>query len=471
MPALQRVRNTTRQILHAQYLTNTFALAFKITLLHFKLPLSPKGILRIEQRRGPGGEGAAPPHTMNKKIINDPVHGFITVSSEAVMEVIDHPWMQRLRRIKQLGLTEMVYPGALHTRFHHALGAMHLMNLAMGTLCDRGYAISSEECEAAILASLLHDVGHGPFSHALEHSILQQTNHEEVGLLMMRRLARTLPAVDLALRMFEDTYPRRFFHQLVSSQLDIDRLDYLRRDSFFTGVTEGSIGAGRLIKMLDLDDTQQQVVVQEKGIYSVENFLNSRRVMYWQVYLHKTTICAEEMLIRLIRRARALIARGEAVPTPDYLQPFFKRSVTLQDFETDPDILDCYASLDDADIWTCIKAWQRHPDTILSYLSRCLVERRLFRVALSTRPPEPGWQERNRKRVAEHFKIDTADAEYLLIEGHVSNAAYIPTQPIYIKKRNGYIQEITEASDLPHIAALGQVVTKYYSCWPKEVGV
>lgn len=406
---------------------------------------------------------------MSKKIINDPVHGFITVSSPAILEVINHPWMQRLRRIKQLGLTELVYPGALHTRFHHALGAMHLMNLAMGTLAERGYDINPTECEAAMLAILLHDVGHGPFSHALEHSLLDDTTHEEVGLLMMRRLARQVPQVELAMQMFENTYRRRFFHQLVSSQLDCDRLDYLRRDSFFTGVTEGTIGAGRIIKMLDLDEAQQRIVVQEKGIYSVENFLNSRRVMYWQVYLHKTAICAEEMLIRLIRRARALTERGDAVPAPDYLAVFFKRRLSQGDFEDDTDLLDCYAQLDDADIWTCIKAWQRHTDPILSYLSRCLVERRLFRVTINTRPPEPDWQARNRQRVAEFFRIDPADAEYLLIEGEVSNAAYLPQMPIYIKRRNGFVQEVTEASDLPHIAAMAQRVVKYYSCWPKEI--
>jgi len=407
---------------------------------------------------------------MKKKIINDPVHGFITISSEAVLEAVNHPWMQRLRRIKQLGLTEMVYPGALHTRFHHALGAMHLMNQAMATLSDRGYEITSAECEAAILAILLHDVGHGPFSHALEHSILQHTNHEEVGMLMMRRLSRHIPQLELSVQMFEDTYRRRFFHPLISSQLDCDRLDYLRRDSFFTGVTEGSIGAGRLIKMLDLDESQQNIVVEEKGIYSVENFLNSRRVMYWQVYLHKTTVCAEEMLIRLIRRARELMARGEHVPAPEYLDFFFRHSVTLADFEQDASILDAYATLDDADLWTCIKTWQRHPDTILSYLSRCLVERKLFRVTLSPRPPEEGWQERSRSRIAEHFRIDPSEADYLLIQGIVSNAAYLPEMPIYIKRRTGFVQELTEASDLPHIQAMGQKVIKHYACWPKELG-
>jgi len=378
--------------------------------------------------------------------------------------------MQRLRRIKQLGLTEMVYPGALHTRFTHALGALHLMHLAISSLQERGYDISPQEAEAAQLAILLHDIGHGPFSHALEHSILPDLSHEQIGLLMMQRLAKQIPALELAGQMFSNTYERPFFYPLIASQLDCDRLDYLMRDSFFTGVVEGNIGAGRLLQMLVLNDDETSILVEEKGIYSVENFLNSRRLMYWQVYLHKTTVCAEEMLIRLIRRAKALMLAGEPLPAPDNLAFFFANDVTPQDFTTDPNLLERYASLDDADLWTTIKTWQNHPDTILSYLSRSLVERRLFRVNLSLRQPEAGWQERGRQRIAHHFKIDPADADYLLIQGQVANQAYLPQYPIYIKRRSGYVQELTEASDLPHIAALASPVVKYYTCWPKEVG-
>jgi HD superfamily phosphohydrolase len=270
--------------------------------------------------------------------------------------------------------------------------------------------------------------------------------------------------------MMANTYERPFFYPLIASQLDCDRLDYLLRDSFFTGVIEGSIGAERLIQMLDIDEAQGQIVVEEKGMYSVENFLNSRRLMYWQVYLHKTTVCAEEMLIRLIRRAKALLKQGEKVPAPDHLAFFFKTEVALADFASDPDLLERYAQLDDADLWTCIKQWQRHPDTILSYLSKCLVDRRLFRVTLSLRPPEVGWQERARARIAAHFAIDPADADYLLVQGQVQNQAYLPEYPIYIKRRSGFVQELTEASDLPHIAALAQPVVKFYACWPKEIG-
>ena len=404
-----------------------------------------------------------------KKIINDPVHGFITVNSERVMEVIDHRYFQRLRRIKQLGLTEMVYPGALHTRFHHALGAMHLMSMAMGTLCDRGHSISSHECEAAMLAILLHDVGHGPFSHALEKSILTGVGHEEVSHFIMQRMAAELGGpLTLSERMFSGTYPRPFFNYLVSSQLDCDRLDYLKRDCFFTGVLEGAIGAGRLIKMLDIED--EQIVVEEKGIYSVENFLNSRRVMYWQVYLHKTTVCAEEMLIRLIRRARQLIAAGEKVWTPEWLGYFFQHEVTLADFERDPEVAECFMMLDDNDIWQCIKCWMRHPDLILSKLATALWERKLFRVRLQPEPPAHDWQHRAERRLMDKYGITREETQYFLIQGTVSNAAYQPeAPPINIRMRTGEVVEITKASDLPHIAAMAQTVEKHYICWPKEV--
>lgn len=406
---------------------------------------------------------------MKKKIVNDPVHGFITVSSEAIMEVINHPWFQRLRRIKQLGLTEMVYPGALHTRFNHALGAMHLMNLAVGSLCDRGHGISQQECEAAMLAILLHDVGHGPFSHTLENSILSDVSHEQVSHFIMGRLRRDLGgSLELASRMFSGAYPRPFFNQLISSQMDCDRMDYLMRDSFFTGVVEGKIGAERLIKMLDVVD--ERLVVEQKGIYSVENFLNSRRVMYWQVYLHKTTVCAEEMLIRVIRRARQLIAAGEHVPGPDYVLFFFQNHIRIEDFERSTDVVECFMMLDDNDIWNCIKAWQRHPDRVLSYLSRSLYQRRLFRVRLTPEAPPADWQDRARRALQEQMGIPPSEAEYFLIQGTVQNAAYLKeAPPINILHRDGRIEEITQASDLPHIDAMAQTVVKHYVCYPKEL--
>ncbi len=410
---------------------------------------------------------------MKKKIINDPVHGFITVSSDAVMEVINHPWFQRLRRIKQLGLTEMVYPGANHTRFNHALGAMHLMSLAMGSICDRGHQVSQAECEAAMLAILLHDVGHGPFSHTLEKSILTDVNHEQVSYFILNKLQREFGStLDLAARMFAGAYPRPFFNQLISSQMDCDRMDYLMRDSFFTGVVEGKIGAERLIKMLDVANGSgsEQIVVEHKGIYSVENFLNSRRVMYWQVYLHKTTVCAEEMLIRVIKRARQLIAAGTYVPGPDYVLFFFQNHIRIQDFDERPDVAECFMMLDDNDIWNCIKAWQRHPDKVLSYLSRSLYQRRLFRVRLTPEPPPEGWQLKARRALEQQMGISAEEAEYFLIQGTVSNAAYLNNEPpINILHRDGRVEPITEASDLPHIAAMAQTVVKHYVCYPKEL--
>lgn len=404
-----------------------------------------------------------------KKIINDPVHGFITISSEQIMEVINHPWFQRLRRIKQLGLTEMVYPGALHTRFNHALGAMHLMSLAVGSLCDRGHAISQAECEAAMMAILLHDVGHGPFSHTLEKSILSDVSHEEVSSFIMERLRRDVGGgMELASRMFAGAYPKPFFNQLISSQMDCDRMDYLMRDSFFTGVVEGKIGAERLIKMLDIRD--EQIVVEQKGIYSVENFLNSRRVMYWQVYLHKTTVCAEEMLIRVIKRARQLIAAGIGVPGPDYVLFFFRNHIRIKDFEDRPDAAECFMMLDDNDIWNCIKAWQRHPDKVLSYLSRALYQRRLFRVRLTPEPPPADWQQKARLALQRQMGIGPEEAEYFLIQGTVSNAAYLKdAPPINILHRDGRVVEITQASDLPHIDAMAHTVVKHYVCYPKEL--
>ena len=405
--------------------------------------------------------------TMKKKIINDPVHGFITIASEELLAVVNHPIMQRLRRIKQLGLTEMVYPGALHTRFHHALGAMHLMGMAMDTIAERGTEISPQERTAAQLAILLHDVGHGPFSHTLEHSILAGANHEEVGHFLMHELAQEIGgSMPLALQMFANTYERRFFHQLISSQLDCDRLDYLKRDCFFTGVLEGAVGAGRLIKMLDV--ARDSIVVESKGIYSVENFLNSRRLMYWQVYLHKTTVCAEEMLIRLFLRARMLLAAGEHLPTPEWLGFFFQQAITMADFRANPEVASRFLLLDDSDVWTCVKLWLNHPDPVLSYLASALWNRQLFRVSLASSAPSPEEIEQIGKQLKAKHDISDGDLPFFLITGTVSNAAYLATAtPIQILQRNGQIQEITQATDLPYIAALAQTVTKHYVCLPR----
>ncbi|HYG20558.1 MAG TPA: HD domain-containing protein, partial [Ohtaekwangia sp.] len=320
-----------------------------------------------------------------KKIINDPVYGFVTIPSDLVFDLIAHPYFQRLRYIKQLGLTDLVYPAAVHTRFQHAIGAMHLMGRVLDNLRAKKVEISDHEYESAQLAVLLHDIGHGPFSHALEEVLLPGIHHESLSYHFMEKLNSVFDgALDLSIKIFRNSYDRSFFHQLVSSQLDIDRLDYLKRDCFFTGVQEGNISVERIISMLHvLDD---ELVVLEKGILNIENFLNARRFMYWQVYLHKTSVSAERMLVNLIRRAMALVRAGENVPGSDQLLLLLKKSYTLADFREDDQLLHAYGQLDDHDVWGAIKLWRAHPDRILALLSAMLLERQLFRIRLSADP-------------------------------------------------------------------------------------
>ncbi len=404
-----------------------------------------------------------------KKIFNDPVYGFITVPSELIFDIIDHPYFQRLRRIKQLGLTEMVYPGALHTRFHHALGAMHLMNTALSTLRSKDNEIYDTEFEASLIAILLHDVGHGPFSHALETAIFKEVHHEHLSLHIMQLLNKQFGGrLDLAIQIFKGTYERNFFHQLVSSQLDVDRLDYLNRDSFYTGVYEGKIGADRIIKMLDV--ANDKLVVEEKAIYSIENFLVSRRLMYWQVYLHKTVISAENMVLKTVQRARQLLQQGINVPASSCLKFFLSSNLTLQDFEHDNSILERFVSLDDHDVWSGIKEWSSHPDPILSFLSRSILSRRLFKVILSNKPIEEDMLLGLSELVQEHFKIGPEEVEYLMISGKISNNAYDAIgESIDVLTKSGYVINVADASDLPNIQALSNKVEKYYVCYPKEV--
>lgn len=404
-----------------------------------------------------------------KKIFNDPVYGFITVPSDLIFDVIDHPYFQRLRRIKQLGLTEMVYPGALHTRFHHALGAMHLMNTALQTLRSKDNVISDAEYEASLIAILLHDVGHGPFSHALETAIFKEVHHEELSLHLMHMLNKEFNGrLSLAIQIFKGTYERNFFHQLVSSQLDVDRLDYLNRDSFYTGVYEGKIGADRIIKMLDV--ANDKLVVEEKGVYSIENFLVSRRLMYWQVYLHKTVISAENMVLRVVQRARQLLQQGITVPASPCLLFFLAADVSIKDFENDHTILQRFVNLDDHDIWSAIKEWASHPDVILSLLANSILNRRLFKVIISTRPIDQEMLLGISELVQEQFNIPEADVKYLMIDGKISNNAYdAEGQTIDMLTKSGYVIDVAEASDLPNIRALGHKVEKYYVCYPKEV--
>ena len=406
------------------------------------------------------------PVSNKKKILNDPVYGFITIPTELLFDLVEHPYFQRLRRIKQLGLSEYVYPGALHTRFHHALGAMHLVGQAMQTLQSKGHRISDAECEAAQIAILLHDIGHGPFSHVLECCLLDSVPHEEISLLLMRELNQQFGGrLSLAIRIFEGNYERPFFHQLTSSQLDMDRMDYLNRDGYYTGVAEGTIGAERIIKMLDLAD--DRLVVEAKGVLSVENFLNARRLMYWQVYLHKTSICCESMLVQILRRARFLIGQNTPLFAPDAFRLFLSASVPLAEFRANRTYLDAFTQLDDHDVWICIKQWALHDDRVLATLCRMLLDRRLFKIILSTEPFAGALIDELAGQLR-RVGLPDEDLSYFLVEGQATNAAYMPSEErINIKLKSGKIIDIADASDLSNIQVLTNIVRRYYVCWAK----
>lgn len=406
-------------------------------------------------------------NTNKKKTINDPVHGFIRLSSELIYDIVNHPVFQRLRRIKQLGLTDFVYPGALHTRFHHALGAMHLMHKALTSLRSKGCEISDEEYEAALIAILLHDIGHGPFSHALEHSILEGVHHEKLSLLIMEMLNEEFDGrLSLSIKIFTDEYERRFFHQLVSSQLDVDRLDYLQRDSFFTGVFEGKIGGERIIKMLRVH--HDNIVVDAKGIYSIEHFLNARRMMYWLVYLHKTTVSTEQMLTQVIRRAGQLVRNGTRLFATPALMTFLEKEIKQQDLEADREKLRLFTELDDHDIWASVKVWSEHYDPVLSKLSRMILSRDTFRGELENKPHDSAYVNVISRRVKTALRLDDEHLPYFVCTGSISNSAYLSGgKRINILYKNGELTDIAQASDLPNIKALGQIVRKYYLCYPK----
>lgn len=403
-----------------------------------------------------------------KKIINDPLYGFISIPNEIIYDIINHPYFQRLRRIKQLGMTDFVYPGALHTRFHHALGSMHLMNESLINLRVKGVEISDDEQNAALIAILLHDVGHAPFSHALEKELIVGLNHEKISLIIMKELNRQFNgALDLAIKMFSGDYKRKFFHQLISSQLDIDRLDYLNRDSFFTGVVEGRIGADRIIKLLNVH--QDELVVEEKGIYSIENFLSARRLMYWQVYIHKTTVGVEKMLIQIVRRARALKEETQLTPGLNY---FINNTINQEMLGKDKDILDAFCFLDDYDILGSIKGWYHNNDKVLSQLCRMLLERKLFNVQLSETKIDRDKLKLLRKKVAFTHGIDDESVNYFVVEGVKTNSAYIGGgQQIKMLTKTGEIVDIANAADLPNIKAMRKIVKKYYLCWPKNISL
>lgn len=405
-----------------------------------------------------------------KKIINDPVYGFITIPSPLLFDIISHPWFQRLRHIKQLGLTDYVYPAAQHTRFQHALGAMYLMTRVLDLLRKKGIEISDEEYEASVICVLLHDIGHGPLSHTLEDSLLTGINHESLSYLFMQQLNKEFNgALSLSLKIFQNTYKRKFFHQLVSSQLDIDRLDYLKRDCFFSGVSEGTIGVDRIISLLTV--YKDQLVVEEKGILSIENFLNARRLMYWQVYLHKTTVSAERMVVNLIKRAQHLVKSGESLTCTESLLLFLKNSYTIENFKENQKILYAFGQLDDHDLWGAVKLWQNHNDFILSTLSTMLLQRNLFQIRMSTEPIKKDEVDQIRTNVAKSFNLLRSESSYFFSYGFVTNEAYTEGQKINIMMKSGELLDIAQASDLPNIKAISKIVKKNYLCWPKNVSL
>jgi HD superfamily phosphohydrolase len=410
------------------------------------------------------------------KIINDPVFGFLKIRSNLVFDLVEHPYFQRLRRIKQLGLTNFVYPGATHTRYQHAMGAMHLMHEAIHHLRSKSHEITPEEEEAAAIAILLHDIGHGPFSHALEYSLIHEIGHENMSALLMAFLNQEMKGkLDMAIRIFRDDYPKRFLHQLVSGQLDMDRMDYLRRDSFFTGVTEGAIGSDRLIKMLNV--VNDDLVVESKGIYSIEKFLIARRLMYWQVYFHKTVISAEHLLVNILSRARALADSGQALFATPALRFFLYNRITHDNIDienmTDPyqkDIVDHFSRLDDTDIIASAKVWMDHPDAVLRNLSRRLIDRDLFKIEIQEDPFDKKRIKRYRERVAKKYNIDDKDTTLFVFTQSISNHAYNAwDEQIKILHKDGTLLDVATASDMLGASVLSKVVTKHYLCYPKEI--
>ncbi len=403
-----------------------------------------------------------------RKIINDPIYGFINIPNDFVFDVIEHPYFQRLRRIQQLGLTHLVYPGAMHTRFHHAIGAMHLMIEAIETLRVKGHSISKEEEQGAILAILLHDIGHGPFSHTLENSIVCGMSHEVLSDLFLSRLNDFFSGkLELAISIFRDTYPVKFLHQLVSSQLDVDRLDYLKRDSYYTGVSEGVTGTERIIKMLNI--AEGNLVVEAKGIYSIEKFIVARRLMYWQVYLHKTVLAAEYLLVSILRRATLLAQKGEELFATPALKKFLNKNYGINDFINDDNLLNDFSLLDDADLLASIKVWTKHNDYILSLLSQNLINRQLPAVELSEKPFDNNYIDNIKNNVSEIYNLKFEDTAFFVFGENISNYAYNPEhENIRILYRDGTVTDIMKASEQLHLSFLSGKISRFFICYPKN---
>ena len=404
-----------------------------------------------------------------RKIFNDPVYGFITIPHELIFDIVEHPYFQRLRRIAQLGLTNIVYPGANHTRFQHALGATHLMTNAVEVLRNKGHEITKEEALGVTIAILLHDIGHGPFSHTLENTLVEGVHHEKISSLIIHELNKEFNGeLDLAITIFEGTYHKNFLHQLVSSQLDMDRLDYLKRDSFFTGVSEGVIGSDRIIKMLEV--VNDQLAVEAKGIYSIEKFIVARRLMYWQVYLHKTVLAAEFLLTKILLRAKYLAQAGEKVPAPENLKVFLKNTFSEVSFSPSSDAFKAFVQLDDFDILSCIKTWSNHPDFVLSYLSNSLINRKLNKIKIQNEPFICGYEKDVLEKASKKFKLSAEELFYLVYSGEISNHAYSKDEDqINILYKDGSVSDIAAAADLLNISVMSKPVTKHFLCFPKEL--
>lgn len=408
-------------------------------------------------------------YTSKRKIFNDPIYGFISIPFGIIFDLIEHPYFQRLRRITQLGLTNIVYSGANHTRFQHTLGAMHLMTRAIEVMRSKGIEITDEEAEGVTIAILLHDIGHGPYSHTLEHSIVKGISHEDISEFFMNELNKEFNGgLTLALQIFRNEYHKKFLHQLVSSQLDMDRLDYLKRDSFFTGVSEGVVGSERIIKMLNVADGE--LAIERKGIYSIEKFLIARRLMYWQVYLHKTVLSAEFLLTNILSRAKELAAQGEKLFCSPAFETFLYGQFSKQDFMADRNLLHTFSKLDDYDILASIKAWSDHPDTILSDLCQRLTNRRLFKIQLQNEPFDEDTLTAMKENVMRKCTIDEKDINYYVFSKEVTNSAYSDDMDkIIVLHKNGVISDIAQDADLIGIAALTKQVRKYFMCFPKNL--
>ncbi|QCE42829.1 HD domain-containing protein [Psychroserpens sp. NJDZ02] len=399
------------------------------------------------------------------KILNDPIYGFITIPNSIIFDLIEHKYFQRLRRISQMGMSYLVYPGAHHTRFHHAIGCMHLMQKAVQVLRFKGVEISDDEEKALYIAILLHDIGHGPFSHAMEHSIVSGISHEEISLLFMEELNTEFNGdLTLAIQIFKGDYHRKFMLQLISSQIDMDRADYLKRDSFYTGVSEGNINSERLITMLNVKENE--LVVEDKGIYSVEKFLDARRLMYWQVYLHKTSLVAEQLLIRVLKRAKELVKKGVTLEASKPLTFFLENEITLEEFNGS--CLETFAKLDDYDIVAAMKNWQYHEDFVLKNLCEMIINRHLLKIKVKKKPITEAVFQKHMSDLKGRHNISDADASYFVFTGQVSNLAYSrKKQNINILNKNGKVVDIVKASDQLSLKALSKPVTKYYICYPK----